>query len=103
MSHRRDKYTVKFPTNGTANEIGELPPLVALRNIAIQVDGEFTADVALEVKLAPELSFVELTTVSTPSFLSIPNDAPIYAARLVISNYVDGAVVAVAVGRTAQD
>lgn len=103
MSNRRDPYFFTLPNDGQADGIGTVPPIAYLRNIAIQIDGTFVADISLEVQLVPALSFVELATTSAPTLLTIPNDAPVHQIRLVVSNYVSGQIVAALVGRTARD
>jgi hypothetical protein len=63
---------------------------------AIQIDGTFTADVTLEVRLSKSVNYVPVQTVAGPAI--IPIGYPVESMRLVVANYVDGQVVGVYAG-----
>jgi hypothetical protein len=107
MAARRDKHVFKFGGSfaQTATGDGTSEPVITshLRNLLIQVNGTFEADVSVQTRVDPSLDFLELSQLSAPGFVSIPNDAPVSDVQIVVSNYVSGSIKCVIVGRTAQE
>ena len=103
MANRRDQHPFYFENGGTMNEESASVVTRHLKNLAIQIDGEFAATVTVMVRLDPSLSFVPLSSVMSPDIVYPPNDASYSDVKLTITDYVSGQVVAKLVGRTSQE
>jgi hypothetical protein len=94
---RNDPLPFKFvDDDGEANETSA--PIIAGHywGHAIQIDGTFTADVTLQLRLSKSVNYTNVQTVSGPAI--IPIGYPVESFQLVIANHVDGQVVAVYAG-----
>jgi hypothetical protein len=107
MANRRDPHWFKFGEDyaTTASGDGDSAPIVTrhLKNLMIQVDGEFQADITVKTRLDPSLSYLDLVTLSAPGFVAVPNDASMSDVTVVVSGYVSGSIRALLVGRTSQE
>ncbi len=103
MARRRDPHPFKMAADGQGDGTSERVITRHLKNVGIQIDGTFQADVSVQTRLAPALSFIEITQVSGPALVPIPNDMPVYDVQLVVTNYVSGEIEGLLVGRTSQE
>lgn len=82
--------------NGTTN-----PESVGhLRQLAVQIDGTFTASIKIQGRLHPSLGMVDLATVSAPGITAITT--PVSDIQLTVSGYASGTIVAWFAGFNAQ-
>jgi hypothetical protein len=94
---RNDPLPFNFVTsNGEADETSAPIVVGHYWGHAVQIDGTFTADVTLQVRLSKSVNYTDIQTVSGPAI--IPIGYPVESMRLVIDSYVDGQVVGVYAG-----
>ena len=82
--------------DGEANETSAPVVVGHYWGHAVQIDGTFTADVTLRVRLSKTVNYADVQTVSGPAI--IPIGYPVESMQLVITNYTDGQVVGVYAG-----
>lgn len=94
---RNDPLPFNFEAhNGGADETSHAIVVGHYWGHAVQIDGDFEANVTVQVRLSQNVGYVDLPTVTAKGL--IPIGHPVESIKLVIADYVSGQVVAVYAG-----